>query len=206
VPPATLAEANALSAAAWANAAVFLALVPSFVAHLLDSHDLAVTGASAGLLLSAAAVQPAASRLTPHQARQGGLTLLVAGCLLLLAASLHPGLALVLVAVVVSGTGQGLMFGYSMSRASAIAEHRQGRTWAIFYTVTYLAEAVPTIGIGFLANHIGLIGAVRVFLVAAVASCAVLGCVLARRSRHLGHRQFSSSPHLRPGWKRSAKP
>lgn len=59
-------HASAVSAAAWAVAAVFLALIPSFTAQLLGTANLLTAAAAAGLLLlPAAAVQPLARYLPP---------------------------------------------------------------------------------------------------------------------------------------------
>jgi MFS family permease len=91
-----------------------------------------------------------------------GLGLLTLGCLLLLAASAVADLPLV------------LAFTASLAAASAASGGRRGRTWALFYTATYLGEAGPVIGIGLLADHLGLLPPVRIFLLFAAGVCGVL--------------------------------
>lgn len=179
-PAPGLATASALSALTWAVTAVFLALVPSMTGSLLQTDNLAVTGTAAGLLLIAAgAVQPIARRLNATRAVTVGLALLAVGCILALIASATPGLGLLLTAVTVTGAGHGLMFASTLTLAARGTGRRsQGATWAVYYTVTYLGEAIPVIAIGFLSGHVGLIGAVRIFL--AASAVAAVGVLLAK--------------------------
>src|SRR3954452_23358651 len=76
------ARASLTCAAAWAVGALFLSVVPSYAADLLDTNNLALLGAiSAVMLATACAVQAFCLRgaLTPARAQPLGLTLLIAG-------------------------------------------------------------------------------------------------------------------------------
>ncbi len=65
---------------AWAVAALFLAVVPSYMSTLLHLRNLALTGGVAGLMLAASAVaQLLLRRVRPSRAMGAGSVLLVVG-------------------------------------------------------------------------------------------------------------------------------
>ena len=74
------ARLSITSAAVWAICALFLSVVPSYAAELLDTRNLALLGAVCGLILAASCVaQLAARRVTAFaQAQAAGLTLAAA--------------------------------------------------------------------------------------------------------------------------------
>ncbi|MGI5225917.1 MFS transporter [Actinoallomurus sp. CA-142502] len=165
--------AASMSALAWAVAALFLTLTPAYTTSLLRTHDLLVAGLSSGLLLlTAACVQPAGARLGQRRARRAGLVLLALGSTITICLRWIPSLPLPLAGVVVAGSGQGLAFMGAVRQVNEIApDGSRAGVLSAFYVVTYVAEALPVIVVGLLANHVGLEPAVDAFLAVAVTAC-----------------------------------
>ncbi|GLY73372.1 hypothetical protein Airi01_016390 [Actinoallomurus iriomotensis] len=165
--------AASMSALAWAVAALFLTLTPAYTTSLLRTHDLLVAGLSSGLLLlTAACVQPAGARLGQRRARRAGLVLLALGSTIVICLRWIPWLPLPLAGVVVAGSGQGLAFMGAVRQVNEIApDGSRAGVLSAFYLVTYVAEALPVIVVGLLANHVGLEPAVDAFLAVAVTAC-----------------------------------
>ncbi|HEX4689009.1 MAG TPA: MFS transporter, partial [Nocardioides sp.] len=90
----------------WASLALYLSVVPSYVAELLDTDNLALIGANSALacFASAATQVVAHRRPTRRRATQAvGLTVLASGLLLLVASAAVDAVALVLLAALVIG-------------------------------------------------------------------------------------------------------
>ena len=154
VPPAIrviFARVSVTGAAVWATAALFLSVVPSYAADLLDTSDLALLGAiSATLLTVSCAAQIAARRWGAHARMQAiGLLLLALGLLALVLAFPARSLALLLVAGVLTGTGHGIAFlGAQAQLNLAAPPDRRGEVNAAFYTLIYLGVAITVISTG----------------------------------------------------------
>jgi MFS family permease len=162
------------SAAVWAICALFLSVVPSYAAELLDTHNLALLGSIAGLILAASCVaQLAARHITAFaRAQAAGLTLAALGLAALVAAFPAHSLPLLLAAAVLAGTGHGIAFLAAQSELNVAAPPgSRGEVNAAFYTLTYLGVAVSVIGTGLLTLAIPLSGAVTIF-------AATIGLVL----------------------------
>jgi MFS family permease len=157
---------------AWAVTGLFLSLIPSFVTTVLGD-GVAVAGAIVALLLgSSAATQFAGHRLESLRAQTAGLLAMCAGVLLLAFADSARDLPLLIVATIPAGIGQGLAFMGSLGDVNEIApEDRKGDTVASYYVVVYIGTALPAIGVGALAGHIGLPDAVQVFAYVVIAIC-----------------------------------
>jgi MFS family permease len=175
------------SAAVWAICALFLSVVPSYASELLDTHNLALLGSVAGLILAASCVaQLAARHVTAFaQAQAAGLTLAAAGLVALVAAFPLHSLALLLAAAVLAGSGHGIAFLAAQSELNLAAPPAsRGEVNAAFYTLTYLGVAAAVIGTGLLTLTIPLSTAVTIF-------AATIGTVLlataAWHLKSLGH-------------------
>jgi predicted MFS family arabinose efflux permease len=177
VPPeirVRFARLSITSAAVWAICALFLSVVPSYAAELLDTHDLALLGSVAGLILAASCVaQLAARRVTAFaRAQAAGLTLAAAGLAALVAAFPLHSLPLLLAAALLAGSGHGIAFLAAQSELNVTAPaDSRGEVNAAFYTLTYLGVAVCVIGTGLLTLTIPLSTAVTTF-------AATIGAVL----------------------------
>jgi MFS family permease len=174
------ARASMTCAAVWAVGALFLSVVPSYAADLLETSDLALLGAISATMLTMACLAQAVSlrgAMTPRRAQPAGLALLTAGiAALVLAFPLH-ALPLVLVAAVLAGSGLGFGYFGSQAEINQLAPGaRRGEVTAAFIACVYLAVTVTAISTGLLADATSLFAAVAaagstiaVFATAAIA-------------------------------------
>ncbi|GAB3686989.1 MFS transporter [Angustibacter aerolatus] len=171
--------------ATWATGGLYLSLVPSLVAGVLDVHSHLVAGAVVSALMLPAAVASYAGRHQSNERllRAGTLLLLVgtAGTVAAIELESLPGFA---VATVVAGLGFGSAFqGALRTLASSVtAEHRAGLFAALFVT-SYLGFSVPAVIAGVVAPTVGLQTtgvAYGVFVILLAAVAAVLSGVQAR--------------------------
>lgn len=177
VPPeirVRFARLSITSAAVWAICALFLSVVPSYAAELLDTHNLALLGSVAGLILaSSCAAQLLARHVTAFaEAQAAGLTLAALGLAALVAAFPAHSLALLIAAALLGGAGHGIAFLAAQSELNLAAPPgSRGEVNAAFYTLTYLGVAASVIGTGLLTLAIPLSTAVTIF-------AATIGLVL----------------------------
>jgi MFS family permease len=174
------------SGAGWAVGSLFLSVVPSYVAVLLGTRDLALLGAiSAGMLGVACLFQIAAQRsgLTPGRAQTAGLLLLVAGIAALVTAFPTHSLALVLTGAAVAGAGLGLAYFGAQTEVNRIAPpERRGEVTAAFITCQYVFVSVTAISVGLMSDAASLAAAVRAagLAIAVVAACTAVWHVASR--------------------------
>lgn len=182
------ARVSVTGAAVWATAALFLSVVPSYAAELLDTSNLALLGAvSATLLAVSCAAQIAARRWGAHARMQAaGLVLLAAGLLALVLAFPARSLPLLLVAGLLTGTGHGIAFlGAQAELNLAAPPERRGEVNAAFYTLIYLGVATTVISTGLVTLTAPLSSAITSF-------AAVTGTVaLATAAWHLQPRRVN---------------
>ncbi|HEX5327296.1 MAG TPA: MFS transporter [Acetobacteraceae bacterium] len=168
LPPAIRHEFWLAASAAfivWAATALFLTLAPSYMAMLLHLDNLAVGGGIVFLMLGGSALaQTLWRRLPPRLAMRAGLGVLIPGLAGIVLAVPLGSAALLFVATLIAGLGQGLAFMGSLAELNRIApEQRRGDVTASYYVVTYVGVALPVIGVGFGAQAVGLFAAVAVF-------------------------------------------
>jgi MFS family permease len=158
------ARASLTGASVWAIGALFLSVVPSYAAKLLDTNDLALLGAISAIMLGVACLAQALAvrgALRPTRAQPAGLMLLVAGIAALVLAFPTHALALVLVAALLAGAGLGLGFFGAQAQINVLAPpERRGEVTAAFITGTYAGVIVTVIGTGVLSDAISLYTAV----------------------------------------------
>lgn len=167
--PAAIRGRFTLGAAAsfsgWAVTGLFVALVPSYATGLLEIRSLAFQGAVVFAMLGIASVTQLAAREVEHPKTilygAAALTLGMAG--VVLAVPIHSFL-LMLAGTILDGVGLGLSFmgGLGLVGEIAPAENR-AETLSAFYVATYLGVGIPVIGVGFVADHVGLFAAVTRF-------------------------------------------
>ena len=170
------ARASLTGAAVWAVAALFLSVVPSYAAKLLDTDDLALLGAIAATMLATSCLTQwlAAGRALLH-AQPTGLAVLACGLVaLVLAFPLH-SLPIVLAAALLAGAGHGLAFLGAQTEVNHIAPpERRGEVTAAFMSCIYGGVAVSVIGVGVISSSAqSLFTAVAAFA-AAIGATAVL--------------------------------
>lgn len=160
---------------AWAVTGLFLSLIPSFVTTVLKIDNLALAGGLVAILLApAAAVQLLGPRVESLRAQAAGLVVMIVAVAVLLVADLAESLAVLIVAASLGGIGMGLSFMGSLGDVNAIAPaDRNGDIVASYYVVVYVGTAIPVIGVGVLAQGVGLPSAIEVFAYVVIAICLV---------------------------------
>src|SRR4051794_12406574 len=186
------ARASITGAAVWGVAALFLSVVPSYAADLLDTSNLALLGAISGLVLGASCVAQILARHYSAYARMQalGLTLLAAGLLALVLAFPTHSLLMLVAAAILAGFGHGVGFlGAQAQLNHAAPADRRGEVNAAFYMLIYLGVAAAVIGTGLLTLEVSLAAAVLVY-------GAVVGTVAVATAawHYVGSGSASSSP------------
>lgn len=152
-----------------------------FCLSLAPSHFAAIAGTDArpiiGALATVTLASSAAVQLIPWRGSWRvpvGLLALALGLLGFAAADRVGGLLWLVTSGVLAGAGQGIAFQAAFTRAALAVppEQHASRVTAI-YTVTYLGSTVPVVGLGVLAETVGLSAAVSGFAV-----CAALGALV----------------------------
>jgi MFS family permease len=181
------ARAGVTCAAVWAVGALFLSVVPSYAADLLDTDNLALLGAISALMLTMAClVQAVALRgvIGAATAQPLGLALLITGLAALVSAFPLHALALVLAAAVLAGSGLGLAYFGAQSEINRLAPpERRGEVTAAFITCVYASVSVSAITTGLLSDAYSLETAVAITgsAIASIASVTILWHLTATR-------------------------
>jgi predicted MFS family arabinose efflux permease len=170
--------ASAQAFIGWATFAIFIALVPSFLARALDVHNL-IVGALvvAGIQAGSAAASILGQRLSNRIAIFAAMLTLSGGMWMLLAAVSWHAYLLLALSSLVAGSGGGLSYlaGLNIVGTIAPAEHRAG-TLSAFLVACYLGFSIPALGVGIAADRVGLFAAL---VGAAIALGAVAIAILA---------------------------
>ena len=169
------AAASCTLAASWAVAALYASLSPSIDRQLLHVPSHAVAGALLFVFsglggLAQAGLQHWPSRRT-MVVGAGALSVGIAlvGLSLTVASVLVFGIGTLL-----AGVGGGLSFMGSLALLNDVApRHRRAEVVAAYNIVGYVALTAPVIGVGLLADSVGLQRATQAFAVAAVALCGL---------------------------------
>jgi MFS family permease len=188
--------ASAAAFVAWAVAALFLAVVPSYLSTLLHLTSLALTGGIASLMLAASATAQLVLRRVPmRSAMAAGSVLLIVGLGGIVLAVPAGSTGLLLLSTLLAGCGQGLAYMGSTVLVTEVAPPEQrGNVLSTYYVMIYLGVGVPVLGVGFGAGWIGLYGAVVAF--AGFTGCLGLGVLLAVV---LARKQVDTGRHWRSG-------
>ncbi len=182
VPPALRAFVATTAAAtvAWAVAGLFLAIVPSYLALLLGTDNLALLGGLVFLMLAISCASQVAGRsLDARHAQLAGLVGLIAGLAGVALAFPTRSLPVFLAGATLTGVGHGLTWIGTTSTLNRIApDERRADVTSTYFAVIYLGVAVSAIGVGALADAVPLQWAVYSFAgVATVAALAALPLV-----------------------------
>lgn len=150
--------ASVESFVSWATFAIFVSLLPSFLARSLDIHNL-MLGALVVACLQTGMVTAsfAGRRLANRRAIVTSMLALGGGVwLLLLAVPLH-AYALLALATIVVGAGGGLSYLAGLNIVGAIAPpERRAEVTSAFFVACYLGFSLPALGVGIAANRFGL--------------------------------------------------
>lgn len=152
------------AALVWASLALYLSVVPSYVAGLLSTTNLALLGANSALACFASAGAQIWTRGRGGDRRRWqalGLGLLAAGLVLLVVSSLTHSLVTVLLGAVVTGIGHGLGFLHAQDELNSVAPgERRAEVSAAFVCCIYVLVGGSVVGVGVLEEVAGLTRAV----------------------------------------------
>ncbi len=168
--------------AGFAVLGLFTAVSPAFLSQELSVRSHVVVGLVVFVVFAASAAGQMLLGVVPN-AMSAGCGALIAGMGLLALGVAVSSLALVVVAGVIAGLGQGLSFRAGLHALGAGAPpDRRAAVASSFFTVAYLAISVPVIGVGVLAQAAGLRAAGLIFA-GVVATLAAVALVLLVRER-----------------------
>ena len=167
----------------WAVLGVFSAVIAALLGSILHTGNLALTAGGLFVAIAAsAAAQVGAPRLAPPTAQVAGLAVLACGLMLLLAAEGTSSVALVVLAMVGSGTGHGLVFAGNLAEVTvATPAAERGAVLGAIYFVNYAGLGIPVIGVGVLSLWTGLETATTVAAIVIAVGCVALIPFAARR-------------------------
>jgi MFS family permease len=173
----------------WASLALYLSVVPSYVAGLLSTDNLAFLGANSALAcLTSAGTQIWTRRRGGDRGRWQalGLTLLAVGLALLVVSATTESLVTILLGAVVTGVGHGLGFLHAQDELNDVAPaERRAEVSAAFVCCIYVLVGGSVVGVGLLEEVASLTHAVAivggVLTLAALAAAAWQWRVAARR-------------------------
>jgi MFS family permease len=150
----------------WASLALYLSVVPSYVAGLLSTDNLALLGANSALACFASAgTQVWVRRRGGDRSRWQalGLGLLALGLVLLVTSSMTHSLVMVLLGAVVTGVGHGSGYLHAQDELNAAAPaERRAEVSAAFVCCIYTLVGISVIGVGVLEEIASLTRAVAV--------------------------------------------
>lgn len=157
-------HASITGMSAWIVGALYLSVVPSYTAELLDVDNLALLALPTTAMLATACATHALSlrsRRSPAHLQLGGLALMVCSAALLVAALPLHSLVVLMVAAVVAGMSLGLGFGASQTEINQLAPAgRRGEVTAAYVMIIYAGISVASLLVGRLGDAYGITRAV----------------------------------------------
>jgi hypothetical protein len=173
----------------WAVVGLFLGLISSVAERFLGLRDPLVAGGLAGaLLLCSTLTVPAVTRLGPRRSQLVGLVALAVSLVVL-----APGvssLVAVLVACVISGLANGLLYSGATTIVATMAPpQRASGTAAAVYSAFFLGAGLPTLLVGLLTTVLPLDTALSAIALGTLALTALMTVVSAVDSRHAARRE-----------------
>jgi MFS family permease len=158
-----------------------LSVVPIFVFDTLEVHNVAIIGAIGFLTLACGGVAPFLARgLQPRPAIMLGAGVSAALSFLIVAASGVDSVAVVVLAAGLIGLSNGfILFGGTVICGTIVPIGERGKLMSVLYMCAY-AGTVPAVGLGYLADAIGLTSTLAIFSSIAVA-IATFVLVVGRR-------------------------
>lgn len=206
VPPqmrGLFAAAGGTAFLVWAITALFLSLVPAFILTTLHTSSTALSGGAVTIMLGTSALVQLTCRTLPALRIQVvGMIVIILGLIALNVAGVTGSLALLLVASIVAGAGQGLAFLGAMREVTLAAPAaRLGEVISGFYVVVYVGVGGPVIGVGLLATHIGLLPAVHIFSWIAGVLGVLIAVLVALYARRRARPESAVAPPARAATK-----
>lgn len=167
---------------------LYASLAPLFLEKMVSWHGPIVGGAAiTAILFTSASLQVLCARVQLYRAGAlGMLAMVVSNGLLILNFSLGSS-ALFATGVLLTALGHGLsmMTGSKIVARIALPHNRAGLV-ATYWVAGYIGAIVPTMAMGWIADHFGMATAVTCFGTTVILASACLGILAARDQRLLG--------------------
>lgn len=190
VPPDVRAVFIPAAIAGFAGFAVlglFTAVAPAVMGKILGVSNHALTGLVVFLLfVGSMAGQLGQSRMADGVRLPVGCVVLIAGVACVGLAIGTASLVLLVLGAVVAGIGQGVAFRAGLGAITAASPpRRRAEVASTFFVVAYVAISIPVVGVGLMADLVGLATAGMVFsgVVALLAAGALISLVALRQRR-----------------------
>jgi len=190
VPPDVRAVFIPAAIAGFAGFAVlglFTAVAPAVMGKILGVSNHALTGFVVFLLfVGSMAGQLGQSRMADGVRLPVGCVVLIAGVACVGLAIGTASLVLLVLGAVVAGIGQGVAFRAGLGAITAASPpRRRAEVASTFFVVAYVAISIPVVGVGLMADMVGLATAGMVFsgVVALLAAGALISLVALRQRR-----------------------
>jgi hypothetical protein len=163
-----------------------LSVVPIFVVDTLHVTNLAVVGAIGFLVLSLGGLAPFIARgMDPRRAVMVGAVCSSLLSLLIVLSSELDAVALVIVAAAATGIMNGfILYGGTVICGTIVPLQERGKLMSLLYMCAY-AGTIPTVALGYIADSIGLTGALGIFSAIAIGIAAFVVLVGRRLFREV---------------------
>jgi MFS family permease len=150
-----------------------LSVVPIFVVDTLGVDNLAVVGSIGFLVLALGGLAPFLVRnLDPRKSVMFGAAASSALSLLIVLSAQLDAVALVIFAAAATGITNGfILYGGTVICGTIVPLEERGKLMSLLYMCAY-AGTIPTVALGFIADGIGLTGALAIFSAIALAIAA----------------------------------
>lgn len=151
--------------AVWALGGFYLSLMPSLVRTVTDIQTPLLGGVVVSvLMLGGIAAVLSLQHRTGRTILTIGMALMIAGVALLLSGVEGRAIAVMAVGSAVAGFGWGAGFLGGLRLLMPLAEPQErAALMAVFYLISYVAFCLPAIAAGFLAQALGLVGAIEIY-------------------------------------------
>jgi MFS family permease len=166
---------------------LFASLAPAFLGDLLPWHGPAVAGTGvATLFIGSAIAQFALRKVEPHRGLTlGAISIGVSVALMAASLPLHSG-TLFIASDLIGGFGQGLAFMSAVSVVNQIAlPANRAQAISSFFSIAYMGGIIPIVGLGLLADRIGLNPAITALAIVLGLLTVSLGVLSYQCSRQL---------------------
>ncbi|KAF1005963.1 MAG: Multidrug resistance protein MdtL [Luteibacter sp.] len=179
-----------LNIAVWMLGGFYFSLMPSLVAQTTHSTSPWLGGLTvAALTFTGALAVLAAMRVSAYRVLLSGAGLLVTGLALILIGARYGSGTWLIVGSIIGGGGFGASFLGSVRAVLPLADaNDRTRLMAVFYIESYLAFSVPTIAVGWIAQHHGLLAAIDIYAATILALALAAVAWIVSRAHHVrGH-------------------
>ena len=154
----------------FAMSGLYFSLAPTYVETVLKINNIAVGGLVVSVMVFVATiVQFLGAKIDNKRLMVIGQAFLIAGLGLFVLSQALKSMEVLLVGAVVSGVGYGAAFHGAVAVINTIApKDQRGNVTSSFYAILYFLLALPTIGIGFVAQATSLTTAFAYFSLAVI--------------------------------------